>query len=292
MIELARKLDMRTVLGRKTVIGMLIDMWIMFDEQTTDGVLVGMTLEDLDIEVGCPGFGCACVQVGWLESAPEGLVMPHFEEHTSGSAKSRASDNRRKRKGVREAPEKLPKSSGTKPGQIREDEIRKEKRTGTAGSSENTEPSRPEFGKALKTIARSFAVLSQLPEIQKLSDQTLKPAGKAITGSVFDVQVERDLRASFDSSSDRRWAILWYQQQLSAPKPVLTAGTAAEAAIVLASVYAAGRIRTEGGKVRSRWAIWSRWLRDQDGSQITDQDCCKAAAVLSELLSKRGETVT
>lgn len=291
LIEIARRLDMRTVLGRKTVMGLLIDMWIMFDEQTTDGILVGMTLEDLDIETGCPGFGSACVHVGWLEVTCEGLVMPHFAEHTSGSAKSRASDNRRKRKNFRSEPEKLPDHSGQKPGQIREDEIRKEKRTGTAGSSENAEPSRPIFGKSSKANIRTFEHILQMPELQRLSAEHIKPAGTCITGSVFDVQVERDLRASFDASADRRWAIVWYQQQLTAPKPVLTAASAAEAAIVLASVYAASRIRTEGGKVRSRWAIWSRWLRDRDASQVTDEDVRKAAGVVEELLQKRKETV-
>lgn len=155
----------------------------------------------------------------------------------------------------------------------------------------DTEPSRPDCENESNRIRTFTELLRSIPELQKLADERIKPAGKRITGSVFDVQVERDLRASFDASADRRWAIVWYQQQLTAPKPVLTAASAAEAAIVLASVYAASRIRTEGGKVRSRWAIWSRWLRDRDASQVTDEDVRKAAGVVEELLQKRKETV-
>ena len=116
VMQVARKLDAPPELQRFAAIAGLYVMWCLFDEQTTDGHLSGYTLTDLDTTVGLAGFGEAVVSAGWLEQTAEGLTMPNFDEHTSATAKGRASDARRKRQQRKTKPDKCPDVSGHQPG--------------------------------------------------------------------------------------------------------------------------------------------------------------------------------
>lgn len=83
---------------RYRVIGGLLAVWAVFDEQTEDGFLEGYTPEAMDVEIGWPGFCAAMMAVAWLSFQEQGgLAVPEFDEHNGQSAKRRASDTKRKR---------------------------------------------------------------------------------------------------------------------------------------------------------------------------------------------------
>jgi hypothetical protein len=94
------KVVMASALGadRYRVIGGLLAVWAVFDEQTEDGFLEGYTPDAMDVEIGWAGFCAAMMSVAWLSfQEHEGLAVPEFDEHNGQSAKRRASDTKRKR---------------------------------------------------------------------------------------------------------------------------------------------------------------------------------------------------
>lgn len=83
---------------RLRIIGGLHVAWSIFDTHSSDGVLVGYTVDAMDAVVGWPGFTQAMIDVEWASVNDGGsLVMPRFDEHNGASAKRRANDNERKR---------------------------------------------------------------------------------------------------------------------------------------------------------------------------------------------------
>ncbi len=83
---------------RLRIIGGLHIAWSIFDTHSSDGVLVGYTVEAMDAVIGWPGFTQAMIDVQWASIDEAGsLVMPRFDEHNGASAKRRANDNERKR---------------------------------------------------------------------------------------------------------------------------------------------------------------------------------------------------
>lgn len=77
-------------------LGGLVSAWCLFDEQTTDGKLLGYTPEIFDEMVGLPGLARAMAAAGWLEISEDGLQAPEFEKHNGATAKRRAQDSVRK----------------------------------------------------------------------------------------------------------------------------------------------------------------------------------------------------
>ncbi|BBP51223.1 hypothetical protein PHLH3_08490 [Pseudomonas sp. St386] len=83
---------------RLRIIGGLHIAWSIFDTHSSDGVLVGYTVDAMDAVVGWPGFTQAMIDVEWAAVEDDGsLVMPRFDEHNGASAKRRANDAERKR---------------------------------------------------------------------------------------------------------------------------------------------------------------------------------------------------
>ncbi|OOG85726.1 hypothetical protein B0E42_13065 [Pseudomonas sp. A25(2017)] len=83
---------------RLRIIGGLHVAWSIFDTHSSDGVLVGYTVDAMDAVVGWPGFTQAMIDVEWAAVEDDGsLVMPRFDEHNGASAKRRANDAERKR---------------------------------------------------------------------------------------------------------------------------------------------------------------------------------------------------
>ena len=76
----------------KTFVG-TIAAWILFDEHTDDGMIVGYTAEVLDELIGFPGLARAMESVGWLEIGENYIKVPDFEQHNGQSAKRRARVN-------------------------------------------------------------------------------------------------------------------------------------------------------------------------------------------------------
>lgn len=84
---------------RYRVIGALHAVWTLADEHTKDGRLPGYSLPALDDSIGWAGFSAAMRDIEWLVEKPEGLVLPRFDEHNGASAKRRATEAERKRRG-------------------------------------------------------------------------------------------------------------------------------------------------------------------------------------------------
>lgn len=77
------------------VVGGLYWLWATADQHSADGIMPGLSLKGIDRKTGIPGFGKALCQIGWLVDHPEGVRIPHFEEHNGDSAKKRCQTAKR-----------------------------------------------------------------------------------------------------------------------------------------------------------------------------------------------------
>lgn len=104
------------VLGapRASVVGGVVMLWAMADAHTTNGLLKGLTLADIDDTVGVPGLAAALADplVDWARETDKGVLLPRWGEHNGKTAKKRAQDARRQaRKRDREGPENVTPTS-------------------------------------------------------------------------------------------------------------------------------------------------------------------------------------
>ena len=112
---IARKLD----IPRQLAAGCFMDVMEWADDETVDGVLPRMTVEDLDDAAGMKGFGQAMVDVGWATATDQGVTLSNFTRHNGETAKKRALDANRQR-AVRDPSAKCHASSVTENGQVRD----------------------------------------------------------------------------------------------------------------------------------------------------------------------------
>ena len=78
------------------IVGALYWLWAAADQHTEDGLMLGLTLRQIDRKTGVQGFGAALCQIGWLEDNPDGVRIVNFEDHNGTSAKRRCTDAQRK----------------------------------------------------------------------------------------------------------------------------------------------------------------------------------------------------
>jgi len=96
---------------RLRVVGALHAVWSVFDEHSIDGHLPGYSFEQMDQEIGWPGFCAAMHGINWLDRDGDcGLVMREFSTHNGASAKRRAQESQRKRE-TRETDRKVSASN-------------------------------------------------------------------------------------------------------------------------------------------------------------------------------------
>jgi hypothetical protein len=113
---------------RLRIIGGLHIAWSIFDTHSSDGVLVGYTVDAMDAVVGWPGFTQAMIDVEWASVDIGGsLVMPRFDEHNGASAKRRANDSERKRNERKSSVRNLSANEADKT-RTREEKRREEKK--------------------------------------------------------------------------------------------------------------------------------------------------------------------
>jgi hypothetical protein len=102
LVRSPKTLRVATVLGvsKATVLGAVFILWSMADEQTTNGLLPGLTFQAIDAEVGLPGFCAALADpfVDWARQNDTGVLLPRWLTHNGASAKSRANNARRNAK--------------------------------------------------------------------------------------------------------------------------------------------------------------------------------------------------
>ena len=80
---------------RRMVAGVFMDWIDWADEETTDGFIDGMTVDQIDVVVGYQKFGQALLLVDWIKQDKRGLYIVNFDRHNGESAKKRALDQRR-----------------------------------------------------------------------------------------------------------------------------------------------------------------------------------------------------
>ena len=116
VMQLAGLLD----IDEHAVVGHLVAFWSWVDANMSRDCpdTIG-TKRGLDRVAGRDGFTDAMVQVGWLEFNDNRVTVPHFEYHLSQSAKTRATDARKKarqRAASRSKGDNVPLPSGQKGG--------------------------------------------------------------------------------------------------------------------------------------------------------------------------------
>ncbi len=111
--------ELRT--STREVLGGLVYLWVLADDYAdAAGVLFGWRPQDIDDEIGIPGF-CDALPEDWFKMKGEWAQLPSYQQHNGTTAKMRIADARRKRRG-RGCPEK----SGQKPDQKRREEKRRD----------------------------------------------------------------------------------------------------------------------------------------------------------------------
>jgi hypothetical protein len=83
-----RRIGKALGLDRDQVYGKLFRLWSWADRHGMNGV-IDAEADDVDEQVGHPGFAATLVSVGWL-GTKGGIVIPHWDRHNSDSAKQRA----------------------------------------------------------------------------------------------------------------------------------------------------------------------------------------------------------
>jgi hypothetical protein len=125
VMQLAGLLD----IDEHTVVGHLVAFWSWVDaNMSRDCPDTTGTKRGLDRVAGRDGFTDALVQVGWLEFDGSRVTVPHFDYHLSQSAKTRATDARKKarqRAASRSKGDNVPLQSGQEGGP---EEIRRDKK--------------------------------------------------------------------------------------------------------------------------------------------------------------------
>ena len=73
-------------------------VWAWVDENSTDGHLDGLGLEDVDYQARIEGFGAAMAKAGWLQADNRGLIFPNFDRWNTETAKQRLQKSERQRR--------------------------------------------------------------------------------------------------------------------------------------------------------------------------------------------------
>lgn len=73
-------------------------VWAWADDQTVDGFIAGIIVDDLDAPAGLPGFGKAMLDRKWVIADSRGVTFPNWHRWNATSAKQRDQDRDRKRR--------------------------------------------------------------------------------------------------------------------------------------------------------------------------------------------------
>jgi len=77
--------------------GCCMMFWEWAEDVTENGIIPGLTAEDVSFAAGVEGIGEALAEVGWLIETGDAVVLPNWERHNGKPAKRRALDALRKR---------------------------------------------------------------------------------------------------------------------------------------------------------------------------------------------------
>jgi len=189
---------------RYRVIGGLLAVWAVFDEQTEDGLLEGYTPAAMDEEIGWAGFSAAMISVGWMQFSPEsGLSMPEFSEHNGKSAKRRASETKRKRLEREEDDRKLSAEDADKKRPREEGE--KNPSSSSLRSEEEGGDARPTPGEACKAMKQAgmASVSPSSPDLIALLDAGITLA-ELVDATKYAVDKQKPFSYALKTAEGRR----------------------------------------------------------------------------------------
>jgi 5-methylcytosine-specific restriction endonuclease McrA len=92
--RVGRLVDM-TDTSEAHVIGALYWLWATADQHSTDGVMTGLTLRQIDRKTNLSGLAAALLSIGWITDHPDGVRVERFDDHNGASAKKRLETARR-----------------------------------------------------------------------------------------------------------------------------------------------------------------------------------------------------
>lgn len=208
--------------------GRVFRVWVWFDQQTVDGVAIGITPQMLEHAVRSPGIARAMELVGWLQVHADKIVMPNFRVHCGESAKKRYQDQRRQER-RRAQTRALTDESGERDNCHAEGVTNSgpRRRPERESQKENSGPARTGSG------PRDLNFLPDWPELDVLREHFVEPKRSArMQDGVF-----RELKPG-DLQQPAR-IVSWHASQLTAHRPAV-GGTLAHLALCLsAAEYAA-----------------------------------------------------
>jgi DNA replication protein DnaT len=80
-------------------------VWEWAEDVTENGIIEGVTAEDVSFAAGVDGIGEAMTEAGWIIETGDAVALPNWERHNGEPSKRRAADAMRKR--VRRREDKL-----------------------------------------------------------------------------------------------------------------------------------------------------------------------------------------
>lgn len=103
-------------ISRRECLGLLVDFWRWIDANARADVVPNLSRQCLDSVLNCPGFSAAYEAVGWIEwddkNASARIV--NFDNHHSQSAKTRAYEQKKKKRQRENVSRICPDETGTR----------------------------------------------------------------------------------------------------------------------------------------------------------------------------------
>jgi len=94
VIMIARKLGV----SRREAAAMCMEVWAWAQEQSIDGLIVGIVAADVSDATGIAGIGDAMEEAGWLRNGDGNVQFPNWTRFNSKPAKERLQAAERKRR--------------------------------------------------------------------------------------------------------------------------------------------------------------------------------------------------
>jgi len=85
-------------ISRREAAAGCMEVWEWANEQSIDGIVFGVTVEDISDAVGIPGLGEAMQSAGWIFSGERSVQFPNWDRYNAKSARSRFLNASRVRK--------------------------------------------------------------------------------------------------------------------------------------------------------------------------------------------------
>jgi uncharacterized phage protein (TIGR02220 family) len=142
-LDKAEVLRVAELLGvsRRECIGLLMDFWAWLDNNTTSEVVPNLSRLSMDTRMSCPGFAAALEVVGWVKWDDKNTraIIVNYDNHNGASAKTRASEQRKKKVQRNSVPVLSRQEGDTSGTRVREELEKSSKSKAMSGSQASTD---------------------------------------------------------------------------------------------------------------------------------------------------------